>query len=172
MQRNYWLNTRQQIRNLQKNDSNYDPNNSTSGSSEKLNDNEIPLPTIRRPKTQSMKTEILANEKTKDNGDNSSDAFEIIKCKRKTADNKEDTRPDDKKKKPRLTTNKVPKSTQKIDQKKDNSAVKKSQISVKKESSCSGGVTTRSGASKMIQSRKTEEISDDNNSKDKFTEKN
>ena len=45
-----------------KNDSNYDPINSTSGSSDKFNDNEIPLPNIRRPKTQSMKTEILENE--------------------------------------------------------------------------------------------------------------
>ena len=34
-----------------KNDSNYDPDKSTSGSSEQLKDKEIPLPTIRRPKT-------------------------------------------------------------------------------------------------------------------------
>ena len=47
--------------------------------------------------------------------------------------------------------------------------MKKLQIYVKKQSSCIGGVTTRSGASKMIQSRKTEEISDGNNSKDEVT---
>ena len=50
-----------------KNDSNYDPNKSTSGSSDKVNDNETPLPTIRRPKTRSMKTEILENENGKGN---------------------------------------------------------------------------------------------------------
>ena len=152
-----------------KNDSNYDPNKSTSGSSDKVNDNETPLPTIRRPKTQSMKTETLENENGKGNGDNLSDAFEIIKSKRKNADNKEDTIKDEKKKKPRSTTNEVPKSTQKSDEKKEISEVKKSQISVKKQLSCIGGVTTRSGASKMIQSRKTEEISDGNNSEDEVT---
>ena len=72
MQRNYWLNTRQPTRNLKnpqskderftelsgsldelddtKNDSNYDPNKSTSASSDQLKQKEIPLPTIRRPK--------------------------------------------------------------------------------------------------------------------------
>ena len=107
-----------------KNDSNYDPNNSTSGSSEQLKDNKIPLPTIRRPKIRSMKTEISATEITKESGDNSSDAFEIIKHKRKSADNKEETRQDDKKKKPRSNNDNVPKLAQKTNQKKDNNPVK------------------------------------------------
>ena len=72
MQRNYWLNTRLPTRNLKKtqskdesftepsvsldelddtkNDSNYDPDKSTSASSDQLKEKEIPLPTIRRPK--------------------------------------------------------------------------------------------------------------------------
>ena len=72
-----------------KNDSNYDPNKSTSASSEQLKEKEIPLPTIRRPKTRYMKIEILAGDKTKESGNNSSNAFEIIKSKRKSADSKE-----------------------------------------------------------------------------------
>ena len=80
-----------------KNDSNYDPDKSASASSDQLKEKEIPLPTIRRPKMQSMKTEISAGDKNKETGDNSSDAFEIIKWKRKSADNKQQTREDDKK---------------------------------------------------------------------------
>ena len=71
-----------------KNDSNYDPNKPTSASSDQLKEKEIPLPTIRRPKMRSMKIEILAGDKNKETGDNSSNAFEIIKRKRKSADNK------------------------------------------------------------------------------------
>ena len=115
-----------------------------------------------------MKTEISAGDKNKETGDNSSDAFEIIKRKRKSADNKE-TRQDDKKKKQKSTNDNVSKSSQKTNPKNDNDALKKSQISVKKEAACSGGVTTRSGASKNIKSRKGEEISDGNNSEDKVT---
>ena len=116
-----------------------------------------------------MKTKILAGDKTKETGDNSSDAFEIIKCKRKSADNKQETRQDDKKKKPKSNNDNVPKSAQKTNPKNDNDALKKSQILVKKESAHSGGVTTRSGASKNIKSRKGEEISDGNNSEDEVT---
>ena len=47
--------------------------------------------------------------------------------------------------------------------------MKKSQILVKKESSHIGGVTTRSGTSKLMKSMKTEEISDANNSEDEVT---
>ena len=71
-----------------------------------------------------MKTEISAGDKNKETGDNSSDAFEIIKCKRKSADNKEETRQDDKKKKPRSNNDNVPKLVQKTNQKKDNDPVK------------------------------------------------
>ena len=71
-----------------------------------------------------MKTEISATEITKESGDNSSDAFEIIKRKRKSADNKEETRQDDKKKKPRSNNDNVPKLAQKTNQKKDNDPVK------------------------------------------------
>ena len=61
-----------------KNDSNYHLDTSTSGNSEQLRDNDIPLPTIRRPKTRSMKTEISASKTTEESGDHSSDAFEKI----------------------------------------------------------------------------------------------
>ena len=74
-----------------KNDSNYDLDNSTSGSSEQLTDNKFPLPTIRRPKTRSMKTEIMATQKTPESDEKSSDAFEIIKRKCKNANAKEET---------------------------------------------------------------------------------
>ena len=105
-----------------------------------------------------MKTEILAGDKHKETGDNSSDAFEIIKRKRKSADNKEETRQDDNKKKPKSTNDNVSKSSQKTNPKNNNDALKKSQILVKKEAAHCGGVTTRSGASKNIKSRKGEEI--------------
>ena len=73
------------------------------------------------------------------------------------------------KNKPKSTNDNVPKSAQKTNPKNDNDALKKSQISVNKEAAHSGGVTTRSGASKNIKSRKGEEISDGNNSKDEVT---
>ena len=86
-----------------KNDSNYDPDKSTSASSDQLKEKEILFPTIRRPKMRSMKTEISTEDQKKETGDNSSDAFEIIKHKRKSADNKEETMQDDKKKKQKST---------------------------------------------------------------------
>ena len=76
-----------------------------------------------------MKTEISAGDKNKETGDNSSDTFEIIKCKRKSADNKQETRQDDKKKKPKSTNDNVPKSAQKTNPKNNNDALNKSQIS-------------------------------------------
>ena len=97
-----------------------------------------------------MKTEISAADKSKESGDNSSDAFEIIKRKRKSADNNEETRKDEKKKKPKSNNDNVPKSAQKTNPKKDNDPVKKSLIPVKKEAAHSGRVTTRSGALKNI----------------------
>ena len=112
---------------------------------------------------------MLATEKTKGSGENLSDAFEIIKHKRKTADHKEETRQNDNKKKPQINTNNVPKSTQIMNQKNEKMAVKKSQISVTKEAACTIGVTTRSSALKNSQSINPEEISDGNNSKEEVT---
>ena len=51
-----------------KNDSNYDPNKSTSPSSDQLKEKEILLPTIRRPKIRSMKREISAENQNKETG--------------------------------------------------------------------------------------------------------
>ena len=115
-----------------KNDSNYHPDTSTSGSSEQLRDNNIPLPTIRRPKTRSMKTEISASKTTEESGDHSSDAFEIIKGKHKTAGITQEETENDNKKKSRTISKDVPKPSQIINQK-GKRAVNKSQISVKKE---------------------------------------
>ena len=147
-----------------KNDSNYDPDNSTSGSSERLTDNKIQLPTIRRPKTQSMKTEKMAKDETPKSPVKSSDAFEIIQRKHKTANAKDETRENQNKKKAAKSSQAIPTSTQIRNEKNQKAVMNKSQISVKKQAGRNVGVTTRSGAAKSNQRGKDDEISDDNKS--------
>ena len=116
-----------------------------------------------------MKKDILASGETKESGNNSSDAFEIIKRKRKTVSKTANSQQEDKKKKAETNNQDQQKSNPIKSQRKDKMDLNKSKLAVKNDTGRSSGVTKCSGLTKTKPITKGAEIPDEQNYEEEIT---